>query len=190
MLTTLRPPAREPFSIEEVAHFLNIVVPVATESPAEYLFLHGLIVSARQVCEQSLRRRLLTQTLCLTVDSLPDILRLPCGPVQTVERISRKLGDGSYVNLPQSIYCVSGTRIAAVSLWPHPEVPIGGFDVVYTAGFADAPEDLPPTLKAGLLQLIAYWHARKDDVPVPADSVTSLPYGVAALWHPFRMTTF
>ncbi len=186
MLTTLIPPVTEPLTVAEVADFLRLPIaePPATD-PDEAPLLAALISSARQVCEQALRRRLLPQTLGLTVDYLPDVLRLPCGPIRAVLAVEQRDVSGGISLIPSDRYIVSGTRMAPITAWPEPNTPIGGFRIVYETGLADTPEAVPAALRQGMLMLIAHWYERRE--AVPTDSVQPLPFGVAALWHPFRM---
>ena len=186
MLTTLIPPTEEPLTVAEVADFLRLPVaePPATE-PEDAPLLAALITSARQVCEQAIRRRLLPQTLGLTVDELLDVQRLPCGPIRAVLAVEQRDASGGITLIPTSSYIVSGTRIAAINRWPAPLIPIGAFRVIYETGIADTPADVPAALKQGMLMLIAHWYERRD--AVPDETVQPLPFGVAALWHPYRM---
>lgn len=179
MLDTLEYPAIEPVSLEEAKQFLRI------DHDAEDSLIQGLIQAARQLCEATVRRRLIRQRLRLVSDDLHAVHRLPAGPVRQVETVAVIDAAGMAEILPESAYVISGDRLACLKVWPAPRRPVGSFRVDYEVGYGDIPDAVPQALRQGIRMLVAHWYENREAVQSLAQP-TVLPMGVAALWAPFR----
>jgi uncharacterized phiE125 gp8 family phage protein len=179
MLDTLDYPTIEPVSLEEVKQFLRI------EHDAEDGLIASLIQAARQLCEATVRRRLIRQRLRLVSDDLHAVHRLPAGPVRQVETVAVIDAAGMSEILPESAYVISGDRLACLKTWPAPRRPVGSFRVDYEVGYGDTPDAVPQALRHGIRMLVAHWYENREAVQDLAQP-TVLPMGVAALWAPFR----
>ncbi|MFD2264339.1 head-tail connector protein [Lacibacterium aquatile] len=179
MLETIEFPAIEPVSLADAKAYLRI------EHDAEDGLIESLIQAARQLCEVTVRKRLIRQRLRLVSDDLYAVHRLPAGPVRQVETVAVINVAGITEVLPEADYIVSGDRLACVTRWPNPRRPVGSFRVDYEVGFGEAPEDVPQPLRQGIRMLVAHWYEHREAVQTVAQP-TVLPMGVAALWAPFR----
>ncbi len=181
MIETLVPPATEALTLDAVRAHLRL------DGTDEDGLLQALIPAARQACESSLSKRLITQTIRMTLDQPYPITRLSVGPVQSVRRIDYIGLDGQLTQMPASAWRLSGDRLAPMDEWPMIGAPIGGFRIEYVTGFGDSPDDIPAPIRLGMLMLIAHWYENREATVVTQSlQAVNLPLGVAALWAPFR----
>ncbi len=104
MLKVITPPATEPVTLAEMKLHSRIDV---DEDDA---LVTSLIIAARMQIEQMANTKLITQTLALSIDSLPDsgILYLD-GPVQSVTTFEYTDLDGNLQEWDDTLYQVDIT---------------------------------------------------------------------------------
>jgi uncharacterized phiE125 gp8 family phage protein len=139
-------------------------------------------------------RALLTQQWRLRLDMWPGVIKIPLGPVQSVDGIQYVGLDGSTQTLDPAAYIVdldsdpsTVSRQFGIS-WPSPRLVKNAVTVTFTCGFGDAATDVPRTIVQAMLLLVSHWFRNRDAVVgVDArDSSTELPLGVSALLDPWR----
>lgn len=168
--TVVIPPASEPLTLSETKLFLRV------DGATDDTLITDLITAARQMAEQHLHRSLITQTLKLSLDnSLPERVRLPHGPVQSLSSIIMFARDGSQTVLdPENYY------LAAEKELLHVCVPVLGhrIEITYVAGYG-AVSDIPESIRQGMLLHIAALYDREA-------VAGAIPEATANLYYPFR----
>jgi uncharacterized phiE125 gp8 family phage protein len=141
-----------------------------------------------------LGRALVTQSWARSFDCFPcdDIVRLPLGPLQSVESITYYDLSGSQLTLETSKYssvedalgpCI---RLGYNQIWPNTQVRPDAVTIDWTCGYGAA-ADLPaPIIHAGKL-LVGHFYANREAVAL-GDRVAAiaLPMAVDMLLEPFR----
>ncbi|HXV74405.1 MAG TPA: head-tail connector protein [Sphingomonadales bacterium] len=197
----ITPPALEPVSLAEAKAHLKI------DHADEDGVIASLILAARQFCERYTRGALVEQTLKWTLSSwreektwgsldgcfVPDFgslsfIEIPVGPLREVVSITTydEAGAGSVWGAENYYLSTAQARIyrRAGASWPKPGRRGDGIEILYTAGFGDAAEDVPPILRRGILMLVAHLYLNREavsDVPL-----APVPYGIAKLFDSFR----
>lgn len=179
------PPAQEPVTLEEARAHLRV------SGSEEDALIARLIAAARQHLERVARRALVTQGWRLYLDAWPPgrIVRLPVGPVQSVESVAVYDGDGLPVTLAATDYRLDGQaepprlRIAAAA--PSGVAGFNGIEVEFTAGYGADADGVPQPLRQAILVLVAHWF---DGRAAGFDLATAgVPAGWSALLAPYRM---
>ncbi|MFQ5535174.1 MAG: head-tail connector protein [Sphingomonadales bacterium] len=194
-------PALEPVTLADAKDHLRV------DGADDDTLITSLIAATRDVCETFLDRALIQQTWKLTLDSWPPACPEPWrdgvreGAVADFTKIAR------HIELPKGLmaltsiqtfdeagaptvfaatnYFVSSGKHGRVVLksgvaWPKPGRIADGIEITFTAGFGAAVTDVPQSVRAGLLMLIAYLYENRGDDPMDAAWAT----GVTALWRP------
>ncbi len=139
-------PAAEPLTLLEVRDFLRIA---HDDDDAR---ISDLIITARSLAEQWLRRSLLTQTWKLIFeDYMADRIALPMGPVQSVTSVQTRTLAGDITAINASSYALSAASDALISA---STLYADRIEVVYVCGYGSASQ-LPKPLKMGLLEHVA-----------------------------------
>lgn len=180
-------PTVEPLSLQEVKDHLRV-----TDS-AEDSYITALIVAARQYVEKFINKKLITQTVQDWRDrfsfSVPiwegvrygsitefqaRVLETAFYPVQSVDEISTFDRDddetvfsaGNYQtdtvdeDLPGRIILRDGAS------WPTSLRIANAVKVEYTAGYGDTADDVPQSIRQGLLMTVAYMFEKRGDCDV------------------------
>lgn len=173
----------EPVSIPEVKIHLKI----DEEETIEDDLLSLMITAAREYCEKYTGRSLASKTVEYGIDSFPEQIRLPYGPVASVQSIKYKNSDGNEttmtVNTDYLVDTDSGRIIPPNGkTWPnfspYPYTPI---KIAYTVGNV-APEGC----KQAMLLLIGHWYANRETVLVGSLS-KELEFSARALLDQYRV---
>ncbi|MDX2073481.1 MAG: head-tail connector protein [Alphaproteobacteria bacterium] len=169
-LVRVTPPTAEPLTLQETKEFLRI--PHNDDDSR----INDMIVTARSLAEQWLRRSLITQGWKVSFeDAITGTIRLPMGPVQSITSVVTTTVDGVPLTIPTTAYLLSVTQDAIVV-----DNIISGhrIDITYVAGYGSGSQ-LPKPIKLGMLQHIAAMlDSEMTLAPIP-DSV--LPF-----YTPFR----
>lgn len=166
-LRTITPPAAEPVSLETVKEHLRI------DLDAEDALLEAYLASARDKGEQLARRAFITQTLEMIVDTFPQdgILKVMRPPLQSVTSV--KYYDSDNVQHTWTDYIVDADsepgRIIFNTLPGDALRESGAIVVRFVAGYGDAGEDVPGSLKQTLLQLVGHWYEHRESMSVPVE---------------------
>jgi uncharacterized phiE125 gp8 family phage protein len=66
--------------------------------------------------------------------------------------------------------------------WPATVLrPLNGVEIKFIAGYGDHESSVPQSLRQGMLKLCVHLYENREEINV-GNIVSSLPYGVAALW--------
>jgi uncharacterized phiE125 gp8 family phage protein len=155
--------------------------------------LQSLIAVGDAACENYTNRGLLSQTWKATTDDWFDELALPmAAPVQSVSSVKYYAPDGTLTTVASSAYLLDSTsepatlRRAPNMTWPALQSDRKALvEVTYIVGW-NAAELVPAPLKHGVRLLIAHLFANREAVNV-GNIVGDLPFGVEALWAPYRV---
>lgn len=181
-LVTYTEPAEEPVSLEEAKAHLRVV------NTAEDDLIAGLVVAARQQCEDEARRAFVTRTYDLTLDCWPvEPLRLPRQPLGDVISVTYIDSTGNTNTVDESTYETDSERmfLAYGKSWPSATLrPYSAVTIRYTAGYGNA-SDVPARYKQAMLLLIGHWFQNRESVVVGAVG-RELPMAVKALLHTDR----
>lgn len=173
-LVRITAPATEPLTLQEAKEFLR--VPHDEDDSR----ITDMIITARSLAEQWLKRSLVTQSWKLTfADQICGTIRLPMGPVQSITSVvTTNSGDVS-TTVATTAYALSAAKDAIVI-----DNIITGtrIDVTYVAGYGAASQ-MPKPIKLGMLQHIAaMFDGQMTLAPIP-DAVLScyMPFRELAL---------
>ena len=178
-------------------------VPPATLSDAKaHLRVDGtdedaLITSLVETATTHIERRfglaLITQGVTVVRDGWPDawLVELPLSPVQSVSSITIFEADGGGIEFDNGHYFADTIShpprivLHGTAPWPKPGRRANGIEIAVTAGFGDAPSDVPEPIRQALLLLVAHWFERREPV-VLEDEPHEIPDTVSALLNSFK----
>jgi uncharacterized phiE125 gp8 family phage protein len=178
-LTVVTEPTDEPVTIEQVKDHLRIDIVDSDEE------IDLMISEARAIAENYCRRSLATKTLCLTLDEFEPIIRLPSGPVQSIESIEYVDSDGATQTLAESVYrsdlAAEPARITPAwgESWPSTRCVTGAVTIEYVAGFTT----LPTPIRRAILRLVLALYDQRHEAGATAFSI---PRSAEALLAPYR----
>ena len=160
-------------------------------------YITDLITVARRVCEDTTKRKLITQTWKQYFDCFPAAsgfeLFLP--PIQSVTGIEYKDINGDTQTLSASLYHVSTTgertRICLNEgeSWPDTEKVLDAVWVTVTTGYGPARSDIPAPLRHGMLTLIGHYYNMRED-SIAGVVALEVPKTSAYLWAPYISREF
>ncbi len=187
-LTRTAPPAVEPVSLSEAKAHLRVD---ATDDDS---LIQGLIAAARQTAEEHLRRALITQNWRLTLDRFPagPVIALPRPPLASLAAITTYDEADAATVMPAADYLVDSAEtpgrvvLRQGRVWPPVGRRAAGVAIDFTAGYGAAATDVPEAIRQGILMLIGHFYERRE-AAVPDGRIAALPFGVAALWRPYRV---
>ena len=163
-------PAAEPLTLSETKQFLRV------SHADDDTRINDMMISARLLAEQWLKRSLVTQSWKLTYeDELPCYVPLPMGPVQSITSITSISATGSSTIIPASSYALSADKsrlLLSAAISGH------RVEIVYVAGYGTASQ-LPRPIKLGLLQHIAAMYDGQIEL-------APIPDAVLQYYMPFR----
>ena len=181
----ITPPSAEPISLAELKAHLRI------DGGDEDVLLAGLIRVAREHLERMAGLALISQGWRLYLDGWPaaGIVEIARGPVLSVEAVRAfdELGEENEIALVGHV--LDGVRRPA-RLWlreqPDARQAVNGIEVDFTAGFGEAGEDVPDTLKRAMLIHAAHMYEFRGAVPVEMQPA-GVPEGYDRLAAPFLL---
>jgi uncharacterized phiE125 gp8 family phage protein len=185
-LSLIASPALEPISLAEAKTHLKI------DTIDEDNLITALIAAARTRAEWHTGRAFITQRWTQWLDDWPETncveMRLP--PLQNLTEIWFHRADDTAVLLDASKYQVDGASAPArVALKPStvPPLnlrPLNAVEIDFTAGYGDAPDDVPAPIREAMLEIIAFLYEHRGDAPA------ELPASVATLLTSYRIFNF
>jgi uncharacterized phiE125 gp8 family phage protein len=181
----ITPPGAETLSLAELKAHLRI------DGSEEDDLLADLIRVARDHLERTAGLALIQQGWRLYLDCWPEngVVDIARGPVIAVDAVRAydELGDESEIALTGHV--LDGVRRPA-RLWlrtrPEPRQAVNGVEIDFTAGFGEAGEDVPATLRRAMLIHAAHMYEFRGAVPV-AMQPAGVPDGYDRLVAPFMM---
>ena len=198
------PPASEPVSLAEVKAHSR----VAHDEDDSYLT--ALIPAVRQFVEDYCRRSILTQTWEWRLDGFPRtyyaidgynssyrgaLIRMPRPPLQSLTSIHYDDREGTEILLPSKVYYVDKSSAPArISLevgeqWPITIDRIDCVRLAFVAGYGDAAEAVPTTLRHALLMGIDHLYNHRG-ILTEGMSIEAFPVGFRQLIWPYREDIF
>jgi uncharacterized phiE125 gp8 family phage protein len=171
LLLRVSDPQSEPVTLTEAKTYLRV------DSTDQDSLIGDLIVTARALAEQWLKRSLITQSWKLSYGlAVGGAIALPMGPIVSITSVVATLIDGSTVTLDPAQYYLNaaqdGIIFKAISIGQH-------IDITYVAGYGDATL-VPKPIKLGILAHIASLY---DD---RGQNATTLPEHSVRLYAPYR----
>lgn len=180
-------PADEPVSLEEAKAYLKV------DGSEEDLLISSLIITSRLHLEAALGLALITQSFRLVLDRWPKsgAIRIPVRPVQGIDEIRLRDGEGGVEVLDPAAYDVDVSSAPARIAWmagppPQPAKRMNGLEVDLVAGYGASPDDVPAPLRQGLKMLVAHWYENRDPVEIGSPK-TAIPSAVSCLVKPYRL---
>jgi len=182
MLVVTTAPATEPITLAEMKLHSRI------DGNDDDALINTLITAARQQLEQMASHKMVTQTLALSIDSLPDsgILYLE-GPVQSVSSIQYYDLDGDLQTWNSELYQVDTTANPGRVMpaydedWPDYLDDYNSIVVTYVAGYGNAAA-VPAILKQAIEMLVGHWYNQREtvsetqnyEVPYAVDNIVKM----------------
>ncbi len=161
-LTMETEPATDPVTLAETKLYLRV------DGVTEDSSINSLISAARHAAEKYMRRSLVTQSWKLSYDDYsPSKVFLLRGPVQSVTSVRIIETDGSEIVVDSGKYRLNaGKEILLIDAALMGNI----VEIVYVAGFGDAP-DVPEDIRQGILLHIArMFENRSDEAEIPASA--------------------
>lgn len=190
-------PEVEPVSLVEAKAHLRVDYDLNDDDP----LIAGLIVAARQWCEQYTRRAFITQEWRATFDKFGDKMPLAWPTVQSVTDIKYRANDGTVSDggspplsaLDVMVYVTSADDVSARVMlrdgaaWAGTAIHPDAVEVTYEAGYGDTPDDVPMAIRQAILLLVGTWYEFRESVSASQAVPTQVPMTVEALLQPYRI---
>jgi uncharacterized phiE125 gp8 family phage protein len=181
-------PVVEPITLAEAKLHLRV------DTTTEDALISSLILTSRLHVETALDLALITQNWSMFLDAWPSdpIIALPLRPVQSITGVRLYTDDGAYETIAPSRYALDGGSTPArlvrrdTSTFPKPKRIANGIEIAFTAGYGNAPIDVPAPIRHAIQLLIAHWYEHREIVDAEPSSVR-IPYLVSSLLTPYRM---
>ncbi len=173
LLTRVTPPASEPLTLSITKSYLRI------DHDDEDQFIGDLMVSARMLAENWLRRSLITQSWKLGYDECaPQHISLPMGPVNSVFNVMLINRDNSSQLISAENYSLNAAKNILTF-----DTQVRGFhiEINYSTGYGSTASDIPAPLRQGMLCHVASLYENRGDA-----GDNGLPEQSVSLYLPFR----
>ncbi|TKT78418.1 head-tail connector protein [Aquamicrobium sp. LC103] len=190
----LEQPKAEALTLEEVKEQCRI------DSGDDDAFLKRCIKAAREMIEgpEGYGLAIMAAPWSMSLDSFPAEIRIPMGPVLSIDSITYVDGAGNEQTLPPSAYqWRRGFMEARISpafgtSWPGTRAQIGAVKVRFVGGYAGTEEEdvdrsmIPESLRVAMLMLIAHWNENRETVNV-GNITTELEFSFGHIINQFRV---
>lgn len=172
LLLRIADPESEPVTMSDAKLYLRI------DDNNNDALVSDLIIAARIIAENWLRKSLITQTWKLAYDyGVPPVVGLPMGPINAISSVIIFNRDGTNTTLDPSTYYLNAAQNALVL---NSVLISFQIEITYTAGYGDA-TTVPKPIKQGMLAHIAAMYDSRGEA-----GETDLPEQTVALYMPFR----
>lgn len=165
----ITPPTTEPLTLGEAKQYLRLTDSTIYEDTAEDATIAGLIIAAREYCENYTGRALMSQTIEAYLDRFPcGDIELPRPPLVSVTSVKYKDYTGAETTLTaETDYIVDvDSPVGQIVLpygktWPVAALyTVNPIKIRYIAGYS-----LPPkTMKLAMLLLTGHWYLNREAV--------------------------
>lgn len=194
-------PAAEPLMLQEAKNWLKV------DTTDDDALIAVLITTATQFAENELRRKLITQTVKLTIDagrseandwlgdgfydlpvtvlsgSLPRSIDLPYAPIQSVTSVVTYGVDGTSSTLSSANYYVdtSGAKLVLYDSgsWPSDIRAAKSCEITYVAGYGDTSTNVPSPIKTAMLMHVKEMY----DMRLPCEASDGIKYAFRGYRH-------
>lgn len=202
-------PAAEPVSIQEAKNHLRVDSDMTSDDA-----LIGLFISAARIyAENYTARSFIRQKWRLILDSFPgpSLVGVPAGVPYSLPGHAVLLERGPFISLDSieytgmnsKPYVMPGTdykaelsggigRITPIfgKIWPIPLPQIGSVIINYTAGYGDAPDDVPAGIRQWILVRINGMYENREEIAVTrGGKIEPIPF-IDGLLDPYRVAIF
>lgn len=186
-LTRTSAPAVPPVTLSDAKAHLRV------DGTDEDALITSLVETAAAHIERGYSLALITQGVTIVRDAWPDawLVELPLTPVQSVSSVTTFKADGGSLIFDPAHYFTDTIShpprivLHGTAPWPRPGRRANGIEIAVTAGFGDAPSDVPEPIRQALLLLVAHWFERRELV-VLEDEPHEIPDTVSALLTPYK----
>jgi len=180
-------PSKEPVSVSEIKNQLRI------EDTDEDSLIEGLIVAAREIAEQILRKALITQTWKLYLDDFPshDCIKLPFPKLQSVSWIKYYDENNTLTTWASSNYEVDAVDVpgrivlAQSASWPSVYDRINPVEIQFVCGYGDDAVDVPAAIRLAIKHIVAHWFEHREPF-VAGLAVNEVPVTFRRILMPYR----
>lgn len=184
-------PTVEPLDLDEAKKYLRFT------ATSEDTLIDTMIAAARQYFEQQTGVICITQTWELGLSGAPvsSEIELPRAPLQSVVSIVSGDDDDTFGTGNYSMAVGTGAagsrgrvRLTTGSSWPSvTTVQSAAIRVRYTAGFGDAPGDVPELVKLAIGMILGSFHGYRSETIEPIGTAPQLiPFGAAQIIREFK----
>jgi len=178
-LQLITPPGAEPVTLAEAKAQLKV------DTTDDDALIARLIGAARARAEWHTGRALITQSWIQWLDCWTSPVEIMLPPLIAVTAVTAYAGDDSPAVLEASRYFVDAVsqpgRIVLDCVPPANLRRRNAVAIAFDAGYGDAADDVPPAIRAAILQMVADLYAHRGDAPAE-------PSGAAqALLAPYRI---
>lgn len=186
-------PALEPLDLDEAKKYLRFT------PTTEDTLIDTMIAAARQYFEQQTGVICITQTWEHGLSGSPSEseIELPKSPLQSIESVAYDLdgvetfmsaSDYSLVNGTAAASMTGRVRLASGASWPtFTSATTAGLRIRYTAGFGDAPGDVPELIKWAIGMLLGSMHKFRAEAHEQNDgSIVTVPFGAQTVIHEYK----
>lgn len=192
-LKRLTLPAIEPVTLAEAKHHCRV------DTDNDDAYLSGLIVAAKEWCEDYCDATFLHTQYRMTLDSFPIEINLPRPPMATTGTatavsIVYKLSDQSTVLLSSSEYRVDRDSTPGVirynytGSWPSHLFDFGAVEVTWWGGYGPDAASISQRIKSAILWLVGLWYEKR--MAAEQANLSEIPFGVKALLDSVRWGSY
>lgn len=173
-LTIFAAAATEPITTAQAKTHLRV------EHSSDDTYIDTLVAAARAYVENTLRKRLVTQTWTLTLDDFPIGDReicIPYGPVQSITSIYYINTGGTNTLLDSTLYALDTASLVArvypaySLIWPATRDQRNAVTIKYVTGYG-AYTAVPANIIHAIKMLVAHWYESRE--PVVVGSTTNM----------------
>lgn len=155
-------PAVEPVTLAEAKIHLRV------DGDDENTYMETLITAARMWAEGVTRRKFINTTVRLSLDVLPDVVRLPFGKTQSITTFAYTDEDGNAATLPSGStgYTLDSDSEPARIVpyydtdWPTTYEVNNAIQITYVVGYGAAATSVPAKIKQAILMYCLHLYER------------------------------
>jgi uncharacterized phiE125 gp8 family phage protein len=183
-LELIAPPALEPITLDEAKAHLKV------DTSADDALIARLITAARARAEWHTGRAFVTQSWIQWLDRWPEcgVVEVPLSPLQSVATVTAYARDDTPSVWDSAAYQVDAVsapgRVALACAVPPLFATlrrVNAIAIAFTAGYGNAANDVPATMREAILEIVAGLYAHRGDGP------EELPLAAEALLAPYRV---
>lgn len=182
-------PTEEPLNLKEVKLFLK------EEQETNNALIKNMIVGARKICEAKTNRKLVTQTVKLSLDEFPDNeIEIQGSPIQSITHVKYYDSDNAQQTLAATNYQIDITTeparfdISSTGTFPDTYDRFNAVELTFVAGYGLG-SSVPDNIKQAMYLMIGHWYENREDVVV-GRQVNEVPMASEALLALERVKTF
>lgn len=188
-LTTITGPVGEIFTAADMRELLSL----RDDETDRDTLIESYIASARGWVEAHIKRRLLTQTVRLSLDGFgcghADAVALPIAPIQSVDQVQYLDGTGIWQTMAAADYRLIASRSpcelrpAYGQTWPVPRLDVDVVRIDLIVGYGASAADVPAPIQQAIRVLVLAWF----DPDAAGADPEAVRAAVAQMLSPFRL---